>query len=313
MKFFDVNKELKNYLLDKFFSKVPKDLPRESLLEYVEELKSRIDQIFEQILKEEQSRFDEAFINIVNAHNSDNKEERIQLAKKALELDENCIDAYLILATDECTSDEEALQMINKTIDIALARMKDLDQPKGSWATNYLTRQYLRAIGYKSDLLWELGRKNESVELMNKMITHDFLDMYEVKYPLINRYLILDKIKEAENLIKLFDEDVSTHWFYGKAYIEFRKGKNKSLAKEKLLDAFYANPYVPFFLFNILEIPERLSPEIKHGSVEEAVEYLELSEGLWTKNSSALNWFKKVFEEEKFELIMFLEKQKFED
>lgn len=103
LKFFYVNKELKNYLLDKFFSRIPKDLPRESFLEYAEELKSRIDQNFEQILKEEQSRSDEAFINIVNAHNSDDKKERIQLAKKALKLDENCIDAYLILATDECT------------------------------------------------------------------------------------------------------------------------------------------------------------------------------------------------------------------
>lgn len=313
MKFFDVQKETTNYLLDKFFSKVPEDIrDKESITEALKELQGKVDEIYDKVTKDDITKADEAFFNILKAYSTDDKSERIELAKKALELDENCVDAYLLLANEDSTSDEEALKMIDKAIEIASAKMTSSDHPKGFWATNFATREYLRAIGQKSELLWKMGRKNESVELMYKMVLYDVLDMYEVKYMLINRFLILDKIKDAEKLIKLFDDDKSTHWYYGKAYIEFRKGKNKSLAKEKLLDAFYANPYVPFFLFNVLEIPKTLSPEIKYGSVEEAVEYLELSEGLWTKNSSALNWLKKIFEEEKFELILFLEKRESE-
>lgn len=314
MKFFDAQKELTNYLIDKFLSNVPEEITnKQSMLEIAKDLQSRVDEIYDKAVKSNITKADEAFFNIAKAYSSEDKSERIELAKKALELDENCVDAYLLLASEETDSDEEALKMIDKAIEIAVSKMSNSKHPKGFWATNFATREYLRAIGQKSDLLWKMGRRSEAVELMEKMVLYDVLDMYEVKYHLINRFLLLDMIKNAEKLIRLYDDDKSTHWFYGKAYIEFRKGKNKSLAKEKLLDAFYANPYVPFFLLNILEIPETLSPEIKYGSVEEAVEYLELSERLWTKNSSALNWFKKIFEEEKFELILFLEKRKSKD
>jgi tetratricopeptide (TPR) repeat protein len=247
---------------------------------------------------------------IYDAWDSDDPEEQIRLAEKALKLDENCADAYNLLARVKSETPLESLELYAKGIEAGKKSLgKDFEKFKGKFWGFHETRPFMRAMAGYSNVLWLIGEKSKCIEIMKQMLELNPNDNQGVRHTLITRLLILNRLLEAEKLRKDYGDDVSAEWQYSKAYLYFNKQSKKPYADKALKEAMKYNPYVPLYLFGFIEMPDELPEYVGVGDENEAVAYVDDAMELWAENEKASVWFANMFRKMRGELERLIEKR----
>lgn len=245
---------------------------------------------------------------IYDAWESESEDEIISLAEKALKLDENCADAYNLLAEVKAKTPEEALDLFAIGIEAGKKSLgKDFEEFKGDFWVVHETRPFMRAMAGYSDILWLLEEKNKSIEVMYEMLTLNPNDNQGMRQILLTRLLLLNRLLEAENLLKEYEDDPSAQWQYGKAFLYFKKRGKRFDADKALLEAMEYNPYVPLYLFGLLDMPKEMPEYIGFGDENEAVSYVDDAIELWGNNKKATMWFVNLYKKMEDELNRLIE------
>jgi tetratricopeptide (TPR) repeat protein len=243
---------------------------------------------------EDNSPSEQAQSLIYDAWECDDAAEVISLAKKALELDENCADAYVLLARNAETI-EEGSKLYLKGIEAGKISLGDnFEKMKGHFWGFTESRPFMRAMSGYSNTLWSLNEKLKSVEIMKEMIKLNPNDNQGVRHSLITKLLIINKLLDAEKLISEYENDESAEWYYSKAYICFMKRSKRYLADNMLRLAMEYNPYVPLYMYGIRELPEELPEFVGVGDENEAISYTHEAMELWGNNKKAAEWMGKM-------------------
>jgi tetratricopeptide (TPR) repeat protein len=257
---------------------------------------------------------------IYKAWESNDEEEMIELAEKALKLDENCADAYNLLAEVKAESPMESLEFYAKGIEAAKKSLgKDFEKFKSNFWGFHETRPFMRSMSGYSNVLWVLGEKSKAIEIMKEMLELNPNDNQGVRHSLITKLLILNRLLEAEKLYEDYKDDFSAEWHYSKAYLYFNKRSKNLLADSALKEAMEYNPYVPLYLFGLIDMPDELPEYVGVGDVNEAISYVDDAAVLWLNNKKALKWFINMHKKMKDELFLLIEtrenehKEKFGD
>jgi len=219
--------------------------------------------------------------------------ERIKLAERALELSENCADAYLILAKEGShRSEKKTLEYFEKAVDagkraVGSAMFKDA---KGAFWGVMETRPFMRAKFELAKYLVELDQVEKAIQHFQEMLVLNPNDNQGVRYILLALLMEENKDQDAKKLLDQFHDDESTSFLYTRALILYRKeGKSKAAHKSIVL-AFRENSYVVPYLRGKLKLPTTSPDFISPGGKEEAQEYAIDFISTWRSTEGALEW-----------------------
>lgn len=207
------------------------------------------------------------------AYSTSSKTKAIKLAKQALEINPENIDAECFIADFE----ENQIKKLSKIEVIIEKATKILEKDNmfdkeniGLFWGMIETRPYMRARSRKITILMDLGRYSEAIKECEEMLNLCESDNLGIRYTLIGLYCMLEKFEECENLYKKFNE-YSAFMLFPMAVMYFKKGDYRK-SRKFLRDVQEINPYIIEILNCNVDMIED-SEDIEyyaHGSKEEA-------------------------------------------
>jgi tetratricopeptide (TPR) repeat protein len=234
---------------------------------------------------------DEAQSLIYEAWNTEGQE-KIHLARRALDISADCADAYVILAEKDAKTLPEALALYRKGLDAA-KRAIGQNQFEGAighfWAIME-TRPYMRAKLGLAQCLWELSQPAEALEHLWEMLRLNPSDNQGIRYVLIEYLLESGADQELGDLLEKYPDDASPELSYTRALWVYRREGRTKAASALLSKAFESNPHVPDFLLNRKKLPKNLPESATFGSPEEAATYVLGAIEPWHHTLGALEW-----------------------
>jgi tetratricopeptide (TPR) repeat protein len=216
---------------------------------------------------------------------------RTKAAQKAIKISPDGVDPYLLLAHD-APSWEEALDQELKAL-AAAERLIGSDPYTEYqdlfWGTT-ITRPYMRtrfAIGYN---LWKQNKIEESLQHFQDLLKLNPGDNQGARYILTAILLEKDERGAAQRLIAQYSGDNLCHWSYVRVLLHFRRKGDTPACRDLLRQALISNPYVPYYLFEMITVESMELDTVEIGEHTEALEHYQIYSEAWRKTENALDW-----------------------
>ncbi len=222
--------------------------------------------------------------------------ERIRLAHEALKISPDCADAYVLLAEETANSLQEARDFYEKGMKAGEKALGEevFREDAGHFWGIVSTRPYMRARAGLAQCLWMMGERKQAIEHFEDLLRLDSQDHLGLRHALIHCLIEEGMDKEAMNLLDRYPEDTSATWAYSHALLHFRQAGEGKETEQSLRQALERNPYIPFYLLGLWELPEELPSTIGRGDENEAIIYAVESWRSWEKTAGALEWLARV-------------------
>ncbi|MEH7504200.1 SEC-C metal-binding domain-containing protein [Neobacillus drentensis] len=228
---------------------------------------------------------------IYDAYQSDGKQ-RYKLAEEAVQLNPNCIDAYVILA-EKTKSLEEAILLYEKGIQAGERELGKafFKENKGHFWGLIETRPFMRAKLHYAESLSLLGKINEAVQQYEELLALNPMDNQGVRYSLFVAYIDAGDYKKAGNLLKQYEE-ASAQTSYNKLLLEILERGFTAKAAKLLKEAKKDNKYVISYLTGKKRLPAYPPDYYGFGDENEAIVYADMHLHLWKKIVGLQEWLK---------------------
>jgi len=238
-------------------------------------------------------KLNEAQQLMYEAFDESNPAKRIILAHEALEITEDCADAYVLLAEEEADTVARELDYYQQGVAAGERALgKDFfKENEGHFWGMLETRPYMRARQGLANTLWNLDRNEEAAGHFREMLKLNPNDNQGVRYSLLNLLAMSNDDNAAMKLIKQFEGDAMAEWAYTHALLVFRAGGGAGRKANKLLrDAYEINAHVPDYLTGRKRIPVRPPTHMGWGDENEAINYAAGYLNAWRKTPGAVAW-----------------------
>lgn len=215
---------------------------------------------------------------------------RVQLARKALDICSDCVDAYVILAeSDGDPAEAYALYAKGEEAGRRVLGEAFFREEVGHFWGILQSRPYMRARQGMAETLELMGRIDEAIGHFQEMLRLNPSDNQGVRNDLIGLLLKTARLEEAAALLKEYKCDGAAVWNYSRALLTFMQKGDTAIARKHLAKAIKDNPYVVDYLLGEEEAP--MPPQgYTIGSQEEAVVCFECLDDAWESASDALKW-----------------------
>lgn len=220
--------------------------------------------------------------------------QRVTLARRALEISEDCADAYVLLAEETAESIEEARDLYEKGVragERALGR-DIFDEDAGHFWGIIETRPYMRARVGLAAILWWQGERRKAIEHYWDMLRLNPNDNQGIRNILINCLLEEGDDAGAGELLDRFEDGITACWSYSRALLAFRRGGAGPEADGLLDEAIQRNRSVPVFLTGKKRLPKQPPQYVGFGDENEAVAYVMDSIAVWAETEGAIDWLR---------------------
>ncbi|MDR2445511.1 MAG: hypothetical protein LBD44_06220 [Spirochaetaceae bacterium] len=239
---------------------------------------------------------------IWDAWDNDDPDERLNLAKKALEIDPDCADAYNVLGYDEKNKDKQL-----EYFELAIKSFKDrhnqkfFDETKGYFWEALETRPFMRGLQGYGKSLWDNGRTKEAIETYSYMLTLNPNDNQGIRYILISWLFTVHDLKGVRKLLKTYKSDVSACMMFSVLLSKILEKKNENLIQKYYDAAVSANGYVVPYLLKKKRKPANYPDMYSFGSKEEAIIYVydECGKAAWEACPEALKVLAEIAQKKK--------------
>ena len=275
--------------------------------ESIEDLQNFLNQnVLGKTIEETKSKFshqqtnkDRAIDLIYEAHDAPSKNKAMDLIKKALILDPNCVEANTFLGELEPTP-QKAIAYFQKALDQAKLDIgdKNFQQLKGNFWLAHETRPYMKAKERLADCFLAMEDYDSGCNIYLEMLELNPDDNQGVRYRLAPILVWRNRYDDYQKLYKQFNDDGEAGWNYTYAIYLFKKeGKTSKNAEKALIEALDLNPHLLVFLSGSKKIPKQLPPYIQPGSESEALHALNMTMMLWA-DEDVLGWVMNIFVKE---------------
>ena len=221
----------------------------------------------------------------------DNDRKALALARKALSLDPDCVDARVVeiqITVDDADKRVNACKNL-----LAQAREKMgrefFEENRGHFWGVVTTRPYMRALEYLTHLLMSMERYDEAGAVMEEMIDLNPNDNQGVRDTLLGLYLGEGDVLKARSLLNKYPDDNLAVFSWGRAIERFLSGDMQAASKA-LEDALYANPHVLAGMAGIEEMPDDFDGSYSPGDIHEAWYCLIELGPVWEKQPDVTTW-----------------------
>jgi len=242
--------------------------------------------------------------NIINyAWKQKNYKNKAKYAKEALEICEDCSDAYIILSKDSSLNNIRKKEILEKAVQAAknLLKIDDLEAApteifKLKIAEPFFGAKYTLAIH-----LWESGEKEEAIENAIDILKYNQYDNLMVRNLLANWLLTEERYTQLEDLLEKYEKDNSATITYSRVAFLYKTNEIKA-AENALRRAYNRNPFVIEYIIKQKRIPSTLPHIARFGSEEEAIRYASLGLEVWN-DPNMIQWIKE--KKKDFDMIKF--------
>jgi tetratricopeptide (TPR) repeat protein len=210
----------------------------------------------------------------------------------ALELDPDCIEAYVYLGEIENTIERVVLQY-EKGIDIGRRVFggEYLREHKGMFWGFHETRPFMRCLGAYSGCQYEMGRVEEAAAILEEMIELNPDDNQGVRDYLMVYLMELAEDTKFEKYEAMYENDFGAFAAFNRALYAFKTKGASAGANEKLKRALENNSFVPALVLSRKPITD-LPDGYQLGSTEEAKIYASFARNVWRTTDGAIAWLK---------------------
>ena len=221
---------------------------------------------------------------------------RVKLAKKALKISPNCVNAYVILGNDLAGSNQEKYSYYQQGVDVGEEYFgaKYFKKNRGYFWGLLETRPYMRALSGTASCLWALGEKEKSIEVHKKMLELNPDDNQGIRYLLLDTLLTLKRYKEVEDLVMEYGESDEAVWSFTKALLKYIDAGDSLIANKLLKKALNQNVFVKAYLTGENRIPHDRPDYQGWGDESEAILYTVNHLNHWRIVPGAVDWLIKV-------------------
>ena len=213
------------------------------------------------------------------------------LARQALAIFPDCVDAYSILAETDAKSAEEARDYYRQGVDAGRRSLGAafFAENAGHFWGMIETRPYMRARQGLADCLWAMGQKQDSIAHSEALLDLNPSDNQGIRDVLLSRYLALEHDARAERLFRQYRDDWSAAFLWSRVLFDLRQG-DQVAAKADLKTAMKCNRHVANFFTGKRKLPAELPATYSPGSQDEAVLYVANFAEAWLASSDAMEW-----------------------
>lgn len=229
---------------------------------------------------------------IYQAQEEPERERRIELAKEALRISQDCADAYVLLAEEEAETLGRVLEYYRQGVaagERALGPEYFMDRAGHFWGL-LETRPYMRARLGLAGTFWRLRKLQEAEEHYRELLRLNPGDNQGVRYLLLALLLQMGRDAQAKELIGEYRGEPTAHWAFTQALLEFRKNGASPAANKLLQKAMNRNRFVAAYLIGQERVPEELPDHIGFGDETEAVSYAADFLNSWRRTPGATEW-----------------------
>jgi len=240
---------------------------------------------------------------VYSAYESSNPKKRTELAKNALKLDPNNVDAHLILADDPVHSIFGAVDCYRQAVAAGERNLGEefFEQNAGHFWGLHETRPYMRALESLAATLrcTVAGQEGfeqaylEVLEIYQKMLWLNPGDNQGIRYKLLYHVIELGRDSEAEKLYKQYHDDHSAWWLYGRALLDYRRQGDTEKSRKSLAEAIEYNKHFPPYILGLKRFPSAPPGHYGIGDANEAAYYMNDSMLAWENTPGAIDWIAK--------------------
>ncbi len=166
-------------------------------------------------------------------------------AEEALQLDPDCIDAYELLGMLQI-SPQTALPFYKTGIDIGkrIFGGEYLEEHKGGFWGFHETRPFMRCMQHYSDCLYNIGRKEECVAILEEIIELNPDDNQGVRDQLLLYLMELNEVEKFKKYEKQFKDDAMAFASFNSALFAFKTEGENEKSNRLLRKAIKENSFV---------------------------------------------------------------------
>ncbi|MBL3538460.1 hypothetical protein [Aminivibrio sp.] len=218
------------------------------------------------------------------AYSTDDPEEMEHLAREVLALDENNVEALILLA-DTLEYSQEKIDMLEKARNALADDMENIHLVSGeSLLEDESGMLYIAVMQRLGFALFSEGKNDEALAIAREIDRYD-PDRETLGRTLLYRVL-LEMGKDSEVLQEtLRDEETSPAMAHSKAIASFRLSGAGRTSYRALWEAFAAGPDIPFYILGYFDEPEDESEEL-----EEEYNFALLFEDIWSSENELIKW-----------------------
>ncbi len=245
-----------------------------------------------------ETALDKAQDLIFQAWETRSRAQRIKLARRALTISPDCVDAFNLLAEDNAETPAESCAFYEAGMKAGERTLgKDFfKQNQGHFWGLIETRPYMRARFGLAVTLRRLGRMDEADKHLRELLRLNPNDNQGVRYELISLLSEIGDTAAVDKLMAQYEDDASAEWQYTAALNAFRKHGAGAKADDLLAKAIAFNPHVPNYLLMRKPMPPELPEYIELGQESEAIHCALDALPFWGETPGALEWLRKTVE-----------------
>ncbi len=238
------------------------------------------------------SQREEAQLLVYDAYALTGREREV-LAKKAIDLSEECADAYGILAKF-ARSKNEKLSYLDKGIELAEKQIHPIitKDPRAYWLDVH-TRPYMRLLLHYGLVLKENGQLKKAMKTFHRLLEQNPDDHQGVRYVFIPLLLELGDLDEADYWITLFYDEQDAFIEYAMFFIDLLDAEMED-AEDLWYDAMQQNPFAAEYMMGEETLPLKVPEYYTSGSEDEGIFIAQVLKPLWEKNSEFQKSFNSV-------------------
>lgn len=216
-----------------------------------------------------------------------------RLAREALKLDPDCVDALVRLIPIEAGDDHDKhLELYRQAIEVgrrSLGGEEFFEEHAGEFWTLVQTRPFMRALFDYGNLNFAKENLAQARASFAEMVMLNPDDDQGARYPLLGCAFESNNINLARQTLKTFSDDESPVMRWGWV-LERYLAQDLKNAKRALKRARSCNPYVERIMTGSMKMPEP-TENTDPGSPDEAREILRYIGRSWVKQPEAFDWF----------------------
>jgi len=238
---------------------------------------------------------------IYDAFDTDDPQRRVDLAEEALQISEDCADAYVLLAEETAEDAQEARELYEAGTRAGERALGDeiFTEEVGNFWGILETRPYMRAREGLASSLWVLGERSQALSHYRRILELNPNDNQGVRYELAGCLLEEGLDEELGELLGQYEDEASAYWLYTRALWRFRTEGASERSATELEEATGTNPYVPLYLLGRKNFLSQGLPElIGLGDESEAVSYFARALPEWLKTPGAVEWVRENTDEQ---------------
>ena len=203
-----------------------------------------------------------------------NYNNRAKYAKEALEIYEDCADAYIILSRDSSINNLQKKVLLEKAVKAAqnLLRIDNLETAEPELFKLKIAEPLFGAKYSLAVHLWENGEKEAAIENALEILKYNEQDNLMIRNIVVNWLLIEKKYAQLKDLLEKYEKDNLAAINYSRVALLYKTNEIKE-AENALRRAYKRNPFVVPYILKQKRVPNSLPHIFKLGSEEEAIKY----------------------------------------